>query len=279
VKTLVKKVVVRDGRIAPVFPTANAIRRELARAANPCVVSKQTICSDLRALGYVARVRPKVTTRSPQDYAARLAFVKKAKRVPSKRLVFCDEKLFTSNEMDTYKSWNLIGEPAYARETKRFPPGRCLVWACIGHNFRQVVVLPERAAAGDGPFRLSAQTYVRRCLAPMVPHLQANPSLLFVQDGAGCHAARSTQAYLQRKGVKCLEGFPARSPDLNPIENYWAHLQRKVSARLPRDRAELMDAINAAWAEDGVAVANAMVGSFSRRCARVESAGGAQAQR
>jgi transposase len=45
-------------------------------------------------------------------------------------------------------------------------------------------------------------------------------SWILVQDNAPCHRAAATKQWLHRKNVKVLN-FPARSPDLNPIEKLW----------------------------------------------------------
>ena len=55
----------------------------------------------------------------------------------------------------------------------------------------------------------------------------------FMEDGAPAHRAKTTQKWLQDRGVKKLEGWPGNSPDLNPIKNLWSemkHLQRKKRA-------------------------------------------------
>lgn len=53
-----------------------------------------------------------------------------------------------------------------------------------------------------------------------------NEQLIFMQDGDPSHTANITKAYLKEK-VDTLP-WPPQSPDLNLIENVWAHVRNKL---------------------------------------------------
>jgi transposase len=49
-------------------------------------------------------------------------------------------------------------------------------------------------------------------------------------DNASFHKATKTQELIEKRGAKLLF-LPPYSPDLNPIENYWALLKQFVRKR------------------------------------------------
>ena len=99
---------------------------------------------------------------------------------------------------------------------------------------------------------------------------------MFMQDGAKPHTAKATYAYLRRKKVSLLENWPPRSPDLNPIENLWSIVERKVSEREvpPRTAEELIEAVHEEFNRVPVDTINDLVLGFNDRCARVAARDG-----
>ena len=69
-----------------------------------------------------------------------------------------------------------------------------------------------------------------------------------MDDNATAHRARIVNQYIDDQGVERME-WPARSPDMNPIEHAWDMLQRRVSARQrqPSTRNELVAALTEEW--------------------------------
>ena len=51
---------------------------------------------------------------------------------------------------------------------------------------------------------------------------------VFMQDGNGTQTAKIVQNCLSDEGIDQLAPWPAHSPDLNPIENAWAIVERPL---------------------------------------------------
>ena len=74
--------------------------------------------------------------------------------------------------------------------------------------------------------------------------------------------------YLRSKGIDVIMDWPARSPDLNPIELLWARLKREVSKRGPTDVEDLEAFVRECWDAIPQREIDDLVKSFSSRLER-----------
>jgi hypothetical protein len=83
-------------------------------------------------------------------------------------------------------------------------------------------------------FETGHPVYIRQCLeAHVVPYAPfVGENFLFMHDNARPHIARIVTTYLDTVEIPPLE-WPARSPDMNPIEHVWDTLGRTVKKRQP----------------------------------------------
>ncbi|GFY25032.1 transposable element Tc1 transposase [Trichonephila clavipes] len=74
------------------------------------------------------------------------------------------------------------------------------------------------------------------------------PTCSIMDDNATCHRTLAVQDCLDSKGIQRLV-WPARSPDLNPIENVWDALGRQVAGRNypPTNKNTLIRALTEEW--------------------------------
>lgn len=70
----------------------------------------------------------------------------------------------------------------------------------------------------------------------------------YQQDNARMHVSRETKAWFAAKKIATLD-WPACSPDMNPMENLWAIISRRVYANAHQynNERELKNAIQAAY--------------------------------
>ena len=68
----------------------------------------------------------------------------------------------------------------------------------------------------------------------------------FQHDGAPCHRAISVRQWLQASNIPVLD-WPGSSPDLNPIENAWLIIKRRVALKKPTSLEHLKQVISEVW--------------------------------
>ena len=101
-----------------------------------------------------------------------------------------------------------------------------------------------------------------------------------MQDNASAHKAKATMEWLANNHVKTLN-WPAKSPDLNPIENFWSLLKRRVSGFLSKEiysHMSLQDKVMAAAKLISQETVDSLVLSFERRLEKCIDRGGKYTQ-
>ncbi|UYV79238.1 hypothetical protein LAZ67_17001702 [Cordylochernes scorpioides] len=132
-------------------------------------------------------------------------------------VLFSDKSRFSLNTDSRHVFiWREPGtryHPSNIREKDSFRGGSLLVWAGISSSSRT----PLHIFSGG---TLTAQRYRDEILEPYLRLYrdQIGHNLIFMDDNARPHRARLVDEYLQSENIRRME-WPARSPDLNPIEH------------------------------------------------------------
>ncbi|GFV48627.1 transposable element Tcb2 transposase [Trichonephila clavipes] len=90
---------------------------------------------------------------------------------------------------------------------------------------------------------------------------------ILMDDNARPHRVRIVEEYLEDHGLERME-WPARSPDLNPIEHLWDYLGREVAALNPPPRSlhDLKQGLLCVWSSLPIPVSDNLINGMGNRC-------------
>ena len=147
-------------------------------------------------------------------------------------------------------------------EHDRYGGGSVMVWAGISTQGKTYLHVIDNGT-------LTTERYVNEILDVHVcPYAGAIcPDFILMDDNAHAYRARIINQYLEQAAIVRLD-WPARSPDLNPIEHAWDMPQKAISSRQvqPATVRELREALIEEWAQLPQHKLCRLIGSMRRRC-------------
>lgn len=135
-----------------------------------------------------------------------------------KRVCFSDESTFQQTPNCRPFQWIPAGQEhdeKYLHKTLQQGGKKITVWGMITWNGTVPLVVNKDGQSMDKWWykRIILQRHV-------VPYMKAHRHMIFQEDNAKPHTATVCKVYRERKNITRLY-WPARSPDLNPIEHCW----------------------------------------------------------
>ena len=127
---------------------------------------------------------------------------------------------------------------------------------------------------------MNAQSYTQLLETQVFHYICADhgspDGALFQEDLAPCHTTKKCKAAKKAVSLK-VPPWVGPSLDLNPIENAWAELERRLRARptAPKTKDDLFAALQDEWAAIPGAYFKALVVSMPRRVRAIVAARGA----
>ena len=244
-------------------------------------MSARTIDRRLQEAGLFGRVALRKQVFDEDDKKKRLSFAEGYKNWTEEqweRVVFADEAI-VQGYGGSKSGREFVRRPKGLKEAFKSEymahtlphPVQLNIWACF-------------SASGLGYCHIHNETLNGKSFTRILDdNLLASADLLFtetprqqwwfLQDNAPTHRANVAQTWLHNHGVNSLD-FPPYSPDLNPIENLWQHLEKRVEARIPSEFEELQDVIADEWTKTPIDFLIKLAHSMPKRCLAVIAAGG-----
>ena len=166
----------------------------------------------------------------PDVVRRRAQWTKYRRRIDLSRLVFIDET-WTKTNMAPLRGWAPLGQ----RINAKVPHGRWKTMTFLAALRHDRITAPWFI---DEPINGEIfQLYIEKVL---IPTLQ--PGDIVIMDNLGSHKGKAVRSAIRAAGAR-LFYLPKYSPDLNPIEQFFAKLKHWLRKAARRSTDAVFDAI------------------------------------
>ena len=188
-------------------------------------------------------------------------------------MAVCDifrRKKFNLDGPDGWRSyWHDIRKEPREFFSRQMGGGSCMVWAGFSWNGKTDIAFMNG--------KQNTQKYLEILESNLIPSKDrlGGENFIFQQDNARIHTSKEAENWFKEKRIQIFD-WPSRSPDLNPMENLWGILARKVysNGRQFQTVGELKKAIIYHWNEIENEVLENLISSMPERVFNVIQRGG-----
>jgi transposase len=197
---------------------------------SPVKLSKNIVYRTLKEAGYVSRLKKKKPLLTKDHRKRRLEWAKEFQNFTIehwKFVVWSDETKFNlvSSDGKEYYWTNTPGvlTPDSIKATKKYGGGSIMVWGCMTWQGLGICCKIEGNMTGE----LYSQI-LKEELISSLNYYNMNPShIIFQHDNDPKHTSKLAKSTLEELDIEVMT-WPAQSPDMNPIEHMWNHIERKL---------------------------------------------------
>uniref|UniRef100_A0A914QHT3 Transposase n=1 Tax=Panagrolaimus davidi TaxID=227884 RepID=A0A914QHT3_9BILA len=235
--------------------------KEIKEDLDLCV-HRETVRRVLKHSPHIVRAKMlPAPALKPEHIEKRISFARNNMATIWRHVVFSDEKKFNLDGPDGFSCYwrDLRKEPRYFKR-RNFGGGSLMVWGAFSALGKLELAFTSSRMNSEDYQQVLQNHYI-----PFKNRFRRIP-LIFQQDNASIHVSRSTKGWFDRKRINVMD-WPPRSPDLNPMENLWGILVRRIYANNKQydTKEELKQAILDAWDAIDVQVINNLVNNMQNR--------------
>lgn len=225
-------------------------------------VSAETVRKALHRRGFSYR-HPKRRVVTSSQKAERVAFARVRLRDSWDMRISCDEAYFNLNRLKN-KRWIEVGHEEEAGPPKLTASQEKISIGTVAAVMRgrklPLAFLPKNWNGGD-----LTRIFDRVLLPSLGRSVRSRNQYEWMMDNDGRHHQQSWLTFAERMGLRIISPWPSNSPDLQPIENQFSWMKRRVENLAPSTKLELRAAIEQAWAELPLEHVNNSFESMPRR--------------